>query len=104
MINVNICSKDNFTTDDYAYNYLDTAAEAEDDSIFQVENSIISNKIILTKWTVSVNSSEPPFKDGNNGFTTVPLKLCLIYAFMRISTAVLHREISRIKVTPRINY
>ena len=44
LINVNICLKDNFTTDDYAYNYLDTAAEAEDDPIFQVEYSIISNK------------------------------------------------------------
>ncbi|XP_023333512.1 nuclear receptor subfamily 1 group D member 2 isoform X2 [Eurytemora carolleeae] len=30
--------QDNFTTDDYAYNYLDTAAEAEDDPIFQYDD------------------------------------------------------------------
>ena len=37
-----------------------------------------TNVYFLLKGTVSVISSEPPFKDGNVQFTTIPLKLFLI--------------------------
>ena len=50
----------------YNYNYLFNVVARKVKCRFRI------------KGTVSVTSSDPPCKDGNAQFTTVPLKYCLI--------------------------
>ena len=49
--------------------------------------------VIIVKGTVSVISSDPPFKDGNVRFTTVPLKSLNLIKNVEDTVVILTRSV-----------